>query len=426
MSRCPSLGNSAAERVALHLLHGVLSVRSVLRGNTLSLLAILLFTSLYLKAAPLTWTLHVTFADGGVAAGVFTFDSDTNTISNWNISATGGNTSVFFPFTFTPGNSYACSICNSPLRVVIESNAQFPDSLAPMPEMLALQATLASPMSDSGGTIAIVPGNTSAECFVCNPYRLITSGTVTAQAPCLMAPPTLPPGDLFCACGVNGPGNIYDPTISYCASGVVVPNGDLFCSAGVYGPGSIYDPTISTCVEGVSVPSGDLFCSAGIYGPGNIYDPTISTCDEGVSLPSGDSYCPAGANGSGGFYDPATEGCNLGSVTSLGALPPVIPPNQIATTASGLTYNRVNQTFNGTITLSNIGSNAIRGPLQILFTGLTSGVTLVNASGSLSGSSYLSVSASLAPGQSVTLSAQFQNPSRATINFTPVIYSGRI
>ncbi len=109
-------------------------------------------------------------------------------------------------------------------------------------------------------------------------------------------------------------------------------------------------------------------------------------------------------------------------------LPPVVPPSEVATTASGLAYSRVSQTFNGTVTITNISSGVINGPLQILFTGLTAGVTLANATGNFSGAPYLTVPAvaSLAPGQSATVSVQFDNPSFGTINFTPVIYSGSI
>jgi hypothetical protein len=80
------------------------------------------------------------------------------------------------------------------------------------------------------------------------------------------------------------------------------------------------------------------------------------------------------------------------------------------------------------VTIKNIGSIAISGPLQILFTGLTAGVTLVDATGNLSGTPYMTVPAvvSLTPGQSSTVSVQFKNPSNATINFTPAIYSGSI
>jgi hypothetical protein len=83
------------------------------------------------------------------------------------------------------------------------------------------------------------------------------------------------------------------------------------------------------------------------------------------------------------------------------------------------------------VTITNISSGTISGPFQILFTALTTGVTLANATGNFSGSPYLTIPtvggiASLAPGQSATVNVQFDNPLFATINFTPVIYSGSI
>jgi hypothetical protein len=130
--------------------------------------------------------------------------------------------------------------------------------------------------------------------------------------------------------------------------------------------------------------------------------------------------------------NPPDPGSGTGGVTVTNIngvqLPPVVPSGEIATTASGLAYSRVSQTFNGTVTIKNIGSAAVGGPLQILFTGMPVDVTLVNATGNLSGTPYLTVPvvASLAPGQSVTVSVQFKNPANATINLTPVIYSGSI
>jgi probable HAF family extracellular repeat protein len=109
--------------------------------------------------------------------------------------------------------------------------------------------------------------------------------------------------------------------------------------------------------------------------------------------------------------------------------PAVLPPSQVATTASGLAYSRVTQTFNGTVTITNIGSAAIAGPLQVLFSGLPTNVTLMNATGNFSSRlPYLAVPApaGLAPGQSVSVTVQLRNPSNATINFSPVIYSGSI
>jgi hypothetical protein len=96
--------------------------------------------------------------------------------------------------------------------------------------------------------------------------------------------------------------------------------------------------------------------------------------------------------------------------------------------ASGLAYSQVSHTFNGTVTITNISSSPISGPFSILLTGLTAGVTLANATGNFSASSYLSVpgAASLAGGQAATVIVQFDNPSYGTINFTPVIYSGNL
>jgi hypothetical protein len=103
-----------------------------------------------------------------------------------------------------------------------------------------------------------------------------------------------------------------------------------------------------------------------------------------------------------------------------------VPSGEMLVTASGLAYSRVTQTFNGTVTIQNIGSSAIYGPFEVVFTAVTGGVTLATATGTYNGSAYLSVPGvtSLAPGQSSTVNVQFKNPSNAKISFTPVIYSG--
>src|ERR1700693_5925470 len=66
------LGSSPVETVLLQLAR---SVRDVLLWTGLIPLAILLCSGLSLKAGNVVWTLNATFADGGTAAGVFTFDS---------------------------------------------------------------------------------------------------------------------------------------------------------------------------------------------------------------------------------------------------------------------------------------------------------------------------------------------------------------
>jgi probable HAF family extracellular repeat protein len=146
-----------------------------------------------------------------------------------------------------------------------------------------------------------------------------------------------------------------------------------------------------------------------------------------------------GNPGIGGIYEEGTinylsddPGIGTGGVTLTNIngvqLPLVITPSQVLTTASGLAYSRVSKTFNGTVTLTNISSSAITGPLQILFFGMPANVTLVNATGNLSGTPYLTVPnvIILAPSQSATVSMKLSNPSNATINLTPVIYSGSI
>jgi hypothetical protein len=105
-----------------------------------------------------------------------------------------------------------------------------------------------------------------------------------------------------------------------------------------------------------------------------------------------------------------------------------VPTAQITTTASGLAYSRVTQTFNGTVTIRNVSSAPISGPFQIVFTSLTAGVTLADATGTFAGNPFITVplSGGLGPGQSTSVAVQFRNPANAAINFTPVVYSGSL
>jgi uncharacterized repeat protein (TIGR03803 family) len=129
----------------------------------------------------------------------------------------------------------------------------------------------------------------------------------------------------------------------------------------------------------------------------------------------------------GANFSPDLPFDGAGTVFSLDVGLGPLPPSEVATKASGLAYSRVSRTFNGTVTITNISGSTISGPFQVLFTVLTAGVTLANANGDFSGSPYLTTkAASLAPGQSATVSVQFNNPTFGMINFTPVIYSGSI
>ena len=100
--------------------------------------------------------------------------------------------------------------------------------------------------------------------------------------------------------------------------------------------------------------------------------------------------------------------------------------SQVKTTASGLVRNRATGLFGGTITLTNIGSTALTGQLEVVFTGLPPGVTLANASGYTSdGNPYLLVNLltnTLAPGQSVSFTVQFSDPNLLSIQYFPTIF----
>ena len=134
-----------------------------------------------------------------------------------------------------------------------------------------------------------------------------------------------------------------------------------------------------------------------------------------------------------GFYSIARDlvGNVEGPKTAAEALTTVstvtlLSAAQVSTTASGLVYSRVSQTFNGTATVTNISGATISGPFQMVLTSLTSGVTLRDATGTFKGSPYITVPSvsALAPGQSATVNLQFSDPSNVKISFTPVIYSG--
>ncbi len=106
-------------------------------------------------------------------------------------------------------------------------------------------------------------------------------------------------------------------------------------------------------------------------------------------------------------------------------LPAILVSSQVRVLSSGLLLNRATQTYNGTITVRNGPNQTIAGPVQVLFSGLTAGVTLANATGSYSGTPYLTVSTgALAPGQAVTVAVRFSNPSNARIGYTAKTYSG--
>jgi virginiamycin B lyase len=105
---------------------------------------------------------------------------------------------------------------------------------------------------------------------------------------------------------------------------------------------------------------------------------------------------------------------------------PSVPLTTVKVTSSGLLFSRLTQTFNGTVTITNKGQQAIAGPLQLVMTKLPAGVVLANATGNTNGNPFIAVPGvtSLGPGHSASVNVQFQDPSNTTITFTPIVFSG--
>jgi predicted phosphodiesterase len=111
--------------------------------------------------------------------------------------------------------------------------------------------------------------------------------------------------------------------------------------------------------------------------------------------------------------------------------------SQISATTSNIVYNRATKLYTGNLTITNNGS-ALTGTIDVALdgiiagiadpttiaqnNGLTSGVTLVNATGQNNGAPMIQASTSgLANGASIAIPLSFSNPSNVKINFTPAI-----
>jgi hypothetical protein len=97
---------------------------------------------------------------------------------------------------------------------------------------------------------------------------------------------------------------------------------------------------------------------------------------------------------------------------------------QLGVTTSGFVYSRAAKSYSGTMTLTNTGQTPIREQVFVSFTGLPTGVTVINASGTNNGSPYIAIdlAGDLDPGESISFPVLFNNPANAKINFTPVTY----
>jgi len=127
-------------------------------------------------AGPLVWTLdNVHFDDGAIATGTFTFDADTTVISAWSITVSGG-TAGLATFTYTKDGTQN-ALAFTPGAVPFESLV-FTDSSDPLSTNRYMKLTTVTPLSDSGGVIALVTGAFSVDCDNCGTYHNVDGGSV--------------------------------------------------------------------------------------------------------------------------------------------------------------------------------------------------------------------------------------------------------
>lgn len=155
--------------------------------KTVAGLSLLSLVALPCAAMPLTWSLdNVTFTDGAVATGSFSYDADINSLIDWSISVSGGNETIFPAFSYTPTTIPDTGIFDTGLGL---SFALFVDTFAgggTLDSRVLVLSTLA-PLTDAGGIIALEtagrPEWESRECYNCNPYRLVETGSIRSAVP---------------------------------------------------------------------------------------------------------------------------------------------------------------------------------------------------------------------------------------------------
>jgi hypothetical protein len=131
---------------------------------------LMLGATLPAQAALITWNLDgVTFNDGSTATGSILIDPTAHTSSTFSVSTTAGALSAF---TFNNSNSglYFGGGAGPNNFILLDSGAH-----------RYFNFSFASGLNAAGGTFALNTAS-SYECMNCNPFRRVTSGSLTAVA----------------------------------------------------------------------------------------------------------------------------------------------------------------------------------------------------------------------------------------------------
>ena len=188
----------------------------------------------------------------------------------------------------------------------------------------------------------------------------------------------------------------------------------------------------------------------------NISWPWVSssgTANPSILTVPGTNGCLAGMNVNGNMC-PATSSSTIETIV-LNHFTNV--SSQVSATSTGFIYSRLSKLYTGSLTLTNTGSTAIAGTIDVVLdgilnlqgignptfqidtvtsdqpnpipttmiaqnTGLITTATLVNATGSNNGEPMIQATTQgLAPGASITVPVQFSNPNNVALKFNPVI-----
>lgn len=112
-------------------------------------------------------------------------------------------------------------------------------------------------------------------------------------------------------------------------------------------------------------------------------------------------------------------------VVSLNLQPKFVDlAGSVRLTQQGAAYNRSTLKYVAAVTVTNTTGAPLTGPFQLKLNGLTTGLTLDNASGTHEGAPYVTVNATIAPGAYINVPLTFSGPARLMVTYTPKFYRG--
>jgi PEP-CTERM motif len=148
-------------------------MRSLAKIILLTMFVTCLLAGASVAQAATIWTLDgVIFDDGTTASGSFTYDPIADQYSNWNLVVQNGTFSAY---------DYQDGVDQGDLGIHSAIRADFV-AFPPPTDGRYIRLWFASPLTDAGGTIPLVP-LLSFECNNCSTFRYITTGAVTAAVP---------------------------------------------------------------------------------------------------------------------------------------------------------------------------------------------------------------------------------------------------